>query len=102
MDDLPEILHLRFALIVFRQTQIDLDSCLFNKEAYQSQVKVKKTLMTALQDSEQFILIVIEICRHSVCRDNRPFVLLHPWGLVIDLYLSDRNLMRSSFMKYRK
>ena len=62
MDDFTQVLHLRFALIVFRQTQVNLDASLLYKEAYQSKVKVKKTFMTSFKNGEQFILIVIEIC----------------------------------------
>ena len=102
MDDLAQVLHLRFTFIILRQAQIHLDAGLIYKEPYQSKVKVKKTLMTSFKNGEQLILIIIELCRHSVCRDNRPFVLLNPWGLVINLYLCDRYLMRSAFMQYRK
>ena len=65
MNSLPEILHLRLTLIVLRHTQINLDAGLLDKETYQSKIQVKKALMTAFQNSEQFILIIIEIRRRK-------------------------------------
>jgi hypothetical protein len=102
MDDLPKVFHLRFTLIVLRQTKIDLDAGLLYKEAYQSEVEVEKTLMSTFKDSEKFILVIIEICRHAICRDYGSLMLLDPWRLVVNLYFSDWYLMGATLMNDRE
>ena len=102
MDRLPEVNHIRLTFVILCKTDIHLEAYLLHEETDKSKIEVKKTLMPAFKDSEELILIIFEICRHAISRHNGPLMLLHPRGLVIYLYLTDRQLMGSALMNDRE
>ena len=102
MDRLPEVYHTRLAFVILCKTDIHLKAYLLHEKTDQSKIEIKKTLIPAFKDSEELILIILEICRHTISRYNGPLMLLHPRGLVIYFYLTDRKLMGSALVNDRE
>ena len=80
VDCLPEIFaEGSYAGIILCCAQVDCQADLLDEEPDDCHIKVKQLFRLTVEDCKEFVLVVFEISRGSVRRDDGSLVLEQPW-----------------------
>ena len=102
MNHLSKILTVSLLDIVLSKSEIHLETDLLYEETQKCEIKIKQLLWLTVENGEQFILVIIEVCRHSICRNDGSLVLKNPRLRIVNSDVRNRLLVGASIVKNRK